>query len=88
MERDRLMGLILEQETYTILGACFEVYKDKECGFLEAVYHECLEIKAVSKLADDHRAQVHNKLKATGHKVVSLVNFSHYPKGEHESIIR
>ena len=109
---------------------CFEVYKDKGCGFLEAVYQECLEIelgfqqlpflpqselqltykgkilkqryvpdficfdkiileiKAVSKLADEHRAQVHNYLKATGYKVGMLVNFGHYPKVEHERIVR
>ena len=29
----------------TIIGACFSVYKDKGCGFLEPVYHECLEIE-------------------------------------------
>jgi GxxExxY protein len=39
------MPLLFEQETYTILGACFEVYKDKGCGFLEAVYQECLELE-------------------------------------------
>jgi len=27
------------------MGACFEVYKEKGCGFLEAVYQECLEIE-------------------------------------------
>ena len=32
-------------ETYKIVGACFEVYNDKGCGFLEAVYQECLEIE-------------------------------------------
>src|SRR6478752_2501982 len=37
--------LIFEEETYKILGACFEVYKEKGCGFLEAVYQECLEIE-------------------------------------------
>ncbi|MCX6955217.1 MAG: GxxExxY protein [Verrucomicrobia bacterium] len=37
--------LMLEKETYEILGACFEAYKEKGCGFLEAVYHECLEIE-------------------------------------------
>ncbi len=31
--------------TYQILGACFEVYKRMGCGFLEAVYQECLEIE-------------------------------------------
>lgn len=39
------MSLLFEAETYRILGACFEVYKDKGCGFLEAVYQECLEIE-------------------------------------------
>ena len=124
------MSLVYEEETYKILGACFEVYKEKGCGFLEAVYQECLEIefeiqqflfhsrselqltykkrilkqkyipdficfgkiileiKAVTKLNDEHRAQVHNYLKATGYKVGLLVNFGHYPKVEHERIIR
>ncbi len=34
-----------KNETYQILGACFEVYNEKGCGFLEAVYQECLEIE-------------------------------------------
>ncbi len=124
------MSLIYEEETYRILGACFEVYKEKGCGFLEAVYQECLEIefelqqlpiqprselrltykervlkqkyvpdfvcfgkiileiKAVSQISDEHRAQVHNYLKATGYKVGLLVNFGHNPKVEHERIVR
>ena len=101
------MTIIHEQESYRIMGACFEVYREKGCGFLEAVYQECLEIefksrqipfiahpvlnlaykthtlkcsyspdficcekiivelKAVSALTDEHRAQVHNYLRAT-----------------------
>ena len=124
------MALLYEEETYKVLGACFEVYKDKGCGFLEAVYQECLEIelslqsipfeiqpsvslsykghalrqtyipdlicfqkivveiKAVSSLDDTHRAQLHNYLKASGHRVGLLVNFGHHPKIEHERIIR
>src|SRR3954464_7932110 len=39
------MSLLFEQETYRIMGACFEVYKEMGCGFLEAVYQECLEIE-------------------------------------------
>jgi GxxExxY protein len=39
------MPLLFEEETYKIIGACFEVYKEKGCGFLEAVYQECLEIE-------------------------------------------
>ena len=37
------MGLIFEDETYAIRGTVFEVYKEMGCGFLEAVYQECLE---------------------------------------------
>ncbi len=121
--------LLYEAETYEIIGACFEVYKDKGCGFLEAVYQECLEIefqlrsiparpqeamsltykgrplqhqyvadficfenvivelKAVSKLTDEHRAQVQNYLHATGLQVGLLVNLGHYPKVEYERFV-
>lgn len=37
--------LLLEDETYAIRGACFEVYKEKGSGYLEEVYQECLEIE-------------------------------------------
>jgi GxxExxY protein len=122
--------LIYPEETYAIRGACFEVYKEKGCGFVEAVYQECLEIefqlngilflpqprleleykgrklrnefqpdficfgkivvelKAVSMLIDEHRAQVHNYLKAAGHRLALLVNFGHYPGVEIERIVR
>jgi len=36
-------GLLFEKETYAIRGAVFEVYRQMGCGFLEAVYQECLE---------------------------------------------
>lgn len=35
--------IIHAEECYKIVGACFEVYKDKGSGFLEAVFQECLE---------------------------------------------
>lgn len=34
--------LIYKEESYQIMGAAFEVYKEKGNGFLEAVYQECL----------------------------------------------
>ena len=40
MEQNKLLH---EKETYAILGACFEVYKEMGCGFTEAIYQECLE---------------------------------------------
>lgn len=122
-------NLIHGKETYDILGACFEVYREKGCGFLEAVYQECLELefrirslparslvplplyykghllqktyiadficfdrvlvelKAVSALTDEHRAQLQNYMHATGLKVGLLVNFGHYPKVEHERFV-
>jgi GxxExxY protein len=124
------MDLIYKDEAYWIIGACFEVYNDKGCGFVEPVYQECLEIelelrgipfvpqvelemyykgrklaqkykpdficygkiivelKAVSVVLDDHRAQVHNYLKATGYKLGLLVNFASFPNLEYERIVR
>ena len=122
-------NLIYRDECYKIIGACFEVYNDKGCGFLESVYQECLEIehefqnipfvpqqelrlfyrgkqlkqtfipdlicygkiilevKAVSKLIDEHRAQVINYLNATGYELGLLVNFGGHPKLEWERLV-
>ena len=122
--------IIYKSESYAIIGACFEVYNEKGCGFLEPVYQECLgielehqripaiakpslalsyrgrtlkqtyepdyicfgkiivELKAVSALTDEHRAQPLNYLHATGFEVGLLVNFGHYPKLEYERIAK
>jgi GxxExxY protein len=37
--------LIYKDESFAIVGACFAVYTNKGCGFLEPVCHECLEIE-------------------------------------------
>lgn len=34
---------LFKEESYLIRGAVFEVYREMGCGFLEAVYQECLE---------------------------------------------
>lgn len=46
-----------------------------------------VELKAVSEITDEHRAQLINYLKATGYKVGYLINFAHYPKIQHERFI-
>jgi GxxExxY protein len=38
-----------------------------------------VEIKAIRKINDEHRAQVMNYLKATGFELGLLYNFGHYP---------
>lgn len=37
--------IIYKDESYKIIGACFEVYKQKGFGFTEAIYQECLAIE-------------------------------------------
>jgi len=121
--------ILFKEESYAIIGACFDVYKDKGAGFLEAVYQECLsiefayksipyieqkelplsyrgkrlnktykpdficfdkiilEIKAVSKIADEHRSQVLNYLNASSLQLGILINFGHSPKLEYERFL-
>lgn len=121
--------IVFKEESFRIIGACFEVYKEKGNGFLEAVYQECLvmefeqqgipfaekprlqldykgrplrqtyepdflcfgeiviEIKAARTLADEHRAQIINYLKATGKHLGILINFGHFPKIEYERFV-
>jgi GxxExxY protein len=47
-----------------------------------------VELKAVAALGDDHRAQLHNYLKAGSYRLGLLVNFGAHPKVEIERIIR
>ena len=35
--------ILFKDECYQIQGAVYEVYREMGCGFLEAVYQECLE---------------------------------------------
>ena len=37
--------VLFAEESYRIVGACFEVCNRMGCGFLEAVYQECLAIE-------------------------------------------
>ncbi len=37
--------IVYKEESYKIIGACFEVYKQKGYGFTEPIYQECLQIE-------------------------------------------
>jgi GxxExxY protein len=64
------------------LGSKIEYKPDFNC-FQKIV----VELKAVSALADEHRAQMLNYLNATKMKLGLLVNFGHHPKLEYERIV-
>ena len=37
--------MLYPDESYQIMGACFEVHNRRGSGFLEPVYQECMEIE-------------------------------------------
>jgi GxxExxY protein len=122
------MDIIYKEESYRIIGACFEVYNQKGFGFTEPVYQECLaiefeiqkipfvaqpkmqleykgrlleqffrpdfvcfdkiivEIKAVSRLVDEHISQTLNYLNAINFELALLVNFESFPKIEYKRL--
>ncbi len=46
-----------------------------------------VELKAVKEISDEHRAQIHNYLRASRLRLGLLVNFGHSPRVEIERII-
>ena len=122
--------LILPDESYALMGAAFEVYKELGPGFLEAVYEEALarelasrgipfgrqvplaiyykgspldkhylcdlvvfdqiilELKAIQRITDIEVAQTLNYLKAMGHPLALILNFSAHGKLEWRRIVR
>ena len=45
MHKNFREDLIYKDECYRIVGACFEVYKEKGCGYSEPIYQESLGIE-------------------------------------------
>jgi GxxExxY protein len=43
------MSNLFQQEGYDFMSAAFEVYNEKGDGYLEDVYHECLERELTSR---------------------------------------
>ena len=42
-------NILFKDECYLIQGAIFDVYREMGCGFLEAVYQECLEKELLAR---------------------------------------
>ena len=40
-----MVDIVYQEESFSITGACFEVYREKGHGFLEAVFQECLSME-------------------------------------------
>ena len=40
-----MRNIVYADESYAIIGTCFEVYREKGNGFVEPVYQECVEIE-------------------------------------------
>jgi GxxExxY protein len=40
-----MSNILYKDESYEILGSCFKIHNELGCGFLEAVYQECLELE-------------------------------------------
>jgi len=63
--------LIYEDETYAIRGAAFAVYKEMGCGFLEAVYQECLE-KELTRRSIPYAAQLELRFTYKGEQLAQI----------------
>jgi len=61
--------MLYEQETYALRGAVFEVYREMGCGFLEAVYQECL-AKEFTRQNIPFSAQVELRLSYKGEQLI------------------
>jgi GxxExxY protein len=63
--------------------------KLNQCLIPDIVFKEkiIVELKAVTCLCDEHRAQVLNYMKATHMKLGLLVNFGHFPQLEWERLV-
>ncbi|MDA0920119.1 MAG: GxxExxY protein [Planctomycetota bacterium] len=44
-----MTDIIYRDECYKVMGACFEVYKENGCGFVEPVYQECLALELAAQ---------------------------------------
>ena len=58
--------VVFPEESFNIIGACFEVYNEMGCGFLEPVYQECLKCELSSR-GIPFRPQVRLELRYKGH---------------------
>ena len=59
-----MANLIYKDESFKIIGACFEVYNQKGFGFTEPVYQECLAFElALQEIPFVAQPEIHLKYK-------------------------
>jgi len=60
--------ILFKDECYTIQGSIFDVYSEMGCGFIEAVYQECLEKEFIQRNIP-FQSQVELKLEYKGEQL-------------------
>jgi len=87
--------IIYKKESYAIIGACFELYNEKGCGFLEPVCHECLAIEfehqgipAISKPSLTLRYRDRMLRQTYEPDFICFGKIGHYPQLEYQRIAK
>ena len=65
------INILYKEESYAIQGAIFEVYRVMGCGFLEAVYQECLQLEFAIR-GIPFQAQLPLNLMYKGEKLIQV----------------
>jgi PD-(D/E)XK nuclease superfamily len=66
-----LTEIIYKEESYAIIGACFKVYNEKGCGFLEPVYQE----KQIKETANAQRPTLNDQFRVSARLNVGRLRF-------------
>jgi hypothetical protein len=85
--RELLTEIIYKEESYAIIGACFKVYDEKGCGFLEPVYQE----NQIKETPNAQRPTLNAQFRVSARLSVgrwAFVFFGHYPGWEYKRIAK
>ena len=71
--------ILHKDESYRIIGACFEVYNQKGFGFTEPIYQECLQhellLQGIPSVVQPEIAMAYKGIKLTHHFVSDFICF-------------